>query len=91
MSRLVDDNGVVWNKVLTSKALQRFSEGHTVLIAEVNKDCVILNDNWVKTRRGKAEVWHAPHFFETPRFGHACHHVRDSRGSGNVYTYIERK
>ena len=53
MSRLVDDNGVVWNKVLTAKALQRFSEGHTVLIAEVNKDCEILNDNWIKTRRGK--------------------------------------
>ena len=80
MSRLVDDNGVVWNKVLTSKALQRFSEGHTVLIAEVNKDCEILNDNWVKTRRGKEEEWHAPHLLETSRFGHACHHVRDGRG-----------
>lgn len=91
MSRLVDDNGVVWNKVLTAKALQRFSEGHTVLIAEVNKDCVILNDNWVKTKRAKGESWYAPHFFATPRFGHACHHVRDGRSAGNVYTFIERK
>lgn len=91
MSRLVDDHGVIWSKVLTTKALHHFTKGHTILIAEVSKQGVIVNDNWVKTRRGKQEGWHTPHFFETPRFGHACHHVRDSRSEGSVYTFIEWK
>lgn len=87
---LTDNAGVKWRKVLSGRALDDFTKGHVILIAEVDKSKRIVNDNWLLVLRHKEEHWYADHHFATPRYGHACHHVRDKVTSGNVYTYIRK-
>ena len=93
MLQIRDDNGVWWHKVMTTVARQHFQNGSVVLIADVDKNARIVNSNWIKVRYARQEQWYGAHLFESPRFGHACHYVKDRlSGEGSkMHTFIEAK